>query len=547
LNGRTATLAEGNRLYPFGGTAEPPEAGADTLGGKAAGLIRMARERLPVPPGFVLPTTWCREYFAQGDALREPMEFTLARGIRHLEETTGLAFGGDRRPLLVSVRSGAPVSMPGMMSTLLNVGLTERTVRAMIRMTGNPRLAWDSYRRLIQQYAEVVRGMATAPFDSALRELLARQDIPTASELDAEALLTLARAFEELYQGGAGEPFPQDPRAQLRDAAGAVFASWRSPRAIEFRRLERLDEAIGTAVTVQAMVFGNMGGLSGSGVGFTRDPALGEKKLYLDFAWNGQGEDVVSGREDAQDPGRLLLSAPRLHEEIRGLAARLEEIFGDVQDFEFTVQEGRLYLLQTRSAKRTSWAALHIACDLVREGRITKEEARDRLKGIDLDALERRTLVPGTGSVLLTRGIPACPGVAVGEAAFDTESALAMAEAGRKPILIRPDLSTSDIAGLSASAGIVAARGGPTSHAAVVARQLNKVCVVSCRDLVLSSNGTGGKVGDRAISKGDVLSVDGSSGQIFAGRIDVRVERPTRDREEVRSWGPEVHPNVPAR
>jgi pyruvate,orthophosphate dikinase len=434
-----------------------------------------------------------------------------------------------------------------MMSTLLNVGLTERTVRAMIRMTGNPRMAWDSYRRLIQQFAEVVRGMATAPFDSALQEQLRRQDVPSASELDAEGLLALARTFEDLYHSGAGEPFPQDPRAQLCDAARAVFASWKSPRAIEFRRLQELDDAIGTALTVQVMVFGNMGGLSGSGVGFTRDPAGGEKALYLDFAWNGQGEDVVSGREAVQDPGRLLLSVPRLHEEIRGLAARLEEIFRDVQDFEFTVQEGRLYLLQTRSAKRTPWAALRIACDLVREERITKEEARERLREIDLDVLERQTLVPGKGSVLLAKGVPACPGVAVGEAAFDSASALALREAGRKPILIRPDLSTSDIAGLSASAGIVAARGGRTSHAAVVARQLGKVCVVGCRDLVLSSNGSGGRVGDHTLSRGDVLSIDGSSGQVFAGRIDVRAERPTRDLKAVRSWWSELPPKVPTR
>jgi pyruvate,orthophosphate dikinase len=531
------TAVEAHPLYLFGGAAETPEAGEETLGNKAAGLVRMARERLPVPPGFVLPTAWCREYFARGDALREPMDQALAQGIRHLEETTGLAFGGDRRPLLVSVRSGAPVSMPGMMSTLLNVGLTERTVRSMIRMTGNPRMAWDSYRRLVQQFAEVVRGMATAPFDAALRDELGRQDVPGASELDAEALSDLARSFEDLYQSGAGEPFPQDPRAQLQDAAGAVFASWRSPKAIEFRRLQGLDDAIGTAVTVQAMVFGNMGGLSGSGVGFTRDPAEGEKALYLDFAWNGQGEDVVSGREAVGDSKRLLASVPRLHDEIRGLAARLEEIFRDAQDFEFTVQEGHLYLLQTRSAKRTTWAALRIACDLVREGRISTEEARERLGDIDLDALERQFLVPGAGSVLLAKGTPACPGVAVGEAAFDSASAQAIAEAGRKPILIRPDLSTSDISGLSASAGIVTARGGRTSHAAVVARQLGKVCVVGCRDLVLSSNGTGGRVGDHSLSKGDVLSVDGSSGQVFAGQVDTRVERPTRDVEAVRSWG----------
>jgi pyruvate,orthophosphate dikinase len=535
----------GEALYLFGGQASFVAAGPEILGNKGAGLVRMAEEGLPVPPGFVLPTPWCREYFQQGNVVLDRMTAFLEKGVRHLEDTTGLTFGGHRRPLLVSVRSGAPVSMPGMMSTLLNVGLSDLTVRAMIRMTGNPRVAWDSYRRLIQQFAEVVREMPSDPFDRALEDQLARQGVPAASELDAEALSALARTFEELYRSGAGEAFPQDPRAQLLAAAEAVFRSWRSPRAVDFRRLEGLDEGIGTALTVQAMVFGNMGGLSGSGVGFTRDPADGENSLYLDFAWNSQGEDVVSGRVAIQDSGRLMGSVPKLHDEIRRTARRLEEIFRDVQDFEFTVQEGRLYLLQTRSAKRTPWAALRLACDLVREGRITEEEARERLKGIDLDAMERKTLVPKAGSSLLAKGIPASPGVAIGEAAFDSASAVAAAESGRKAILIRPDISTSDITGLSASAGIVTARGGRTSHAAVVARQLGKVCVVNCQGMVFSPGTSGGKVGGRHVSKGDVLSVDGSSGQVFAGPVEVHVERPTRDLETVRSWSAGTDSPIP--
>jgi pyruvate,orthophosphate dikinase len=540
-----APADKGEALYLFGGQAPFSAAGAGILGNKGAGLVRMAQEGLPVPPGFVLPTDWCRQYLRKGGAVLDRMTEPLERGVRHLEGTTGLAFGGRRRPLLISVRSGAPVSMPGMMSTLLNVGLSDLTVRAMIRMTGNPRVAWDSYRRLIQQFAEVVREMPADPFDRALEDQLARQGVPAASELDAEALSALARDFEELYRSGAGEPFPQDPWAQLRSAAEAVFRSWRSSRAAEFRRLERLDEEIGTALTVQAMVFGNMGGLSGSGVGFTRDPANGENALYLDFAWNSQGEDVVSGRVAIQDSGRLMGSVPRLYDEIRQTARRLEEIFRDIQDFEFTVQEGQLYLLQTRSAKRTPWAALRVACDLVREGRISGEEARERLKGIDLDALERRTLVPGAGSSLLAQGIPASPGVATGEASFDSESAVAAAEAGRKAILIRPDISTSDIAGLSASAGIVTARGGRTSHAAVVARQLGKVCVVNCRGLAFSPGTSGAQVGGRNVSKGDVLSIDGSSGQVFRGPVEVLVERPSRDLEAVRSWGAGAESRMP--
>jgi pyruvate,orthophosphate dikinase len=500
----------------------------------------MAGERLPVPPGFVLPTAWCREYLRDRSALGNALGPYLEQGLRHLEESTGLGFGGDRRPLLVSVRSGAPVSMPGMMSTLLNVGLCDRTVRAMIRMTGNPRHAWDSYRRLIEQYAEVVRGTSPDPFESALADVLARSGTPSAAELDGETLRGLARTFEELYRSRAGEAFPQDPRAQLRAATEAVFESWRSPRAIEFRRQQRIDETLGTAVTVQAMVFGNMGGLSGSGVAFTRDPASGANGLYLDFAWNGQGEDVVSGRVALQEAGRLLGRMPELYGEIQEMARRLEEIFRDVQDFEFTLQEGRLYLLQTRDAKRTPWAALRIALDLVREGRITKAEALDRLRGIEPEKVERRKLIPKDGSFLLCRGIPASPGAAVGELAFDSESAVAMAEAGRTPILVRPDIATADLAGMNAAAGIVTTRGGRTSHGAVVARHLNKVCIVNCRDLVVSQNRVEGHAGGRKISRGQVLSLDGTSGEVYTGRVEVSVERPLDESRTLRSWREEL-------
>jgi pyruvate,orthophosphate dikinase len=508
----------------------------EVVGHKAANLIRMAEARLPVPPGFVLATTLCRAYFDQGRRLPTDFPELLARSIRELEEATGLTFGGARRPLLVSVRSGAAVSMPGMMDTILNVGLGERTLPAMIRMTGNPRHAWDSYRRLVQAYAEVVHGLPVDPFERSLAVSLQREAVPAAGELDVAALKELTQEFLGHFASQVGQPFPQDPLTQLAGAAEAVFRSWETSRAVEYRRLHGLDDRAGTAVTVQAMVFGNMGGTSGSGVAFTRDPATGENTLYLDFLWNAQGEDVVSGRYPAQDSGNLQGTSPELYHELRQTGRKLELLFRDVQDFEFAVEEGRLHLLQSRDAKRTPWAALRIACDLVKEGLIDEATALDRLAQYDLDLIHLVRLVPKGDCWPLCTGTPASPGVAVGEIALSPESAVAMASAGRTSVLVREDISPADIAGLAAAAGVLTSRGGRTSHAAVVARQLNKVCIVGCRQLTVPVGSRGCRLGNRWFKEGDCLSLDGHSGTVYEGKLEVVVEKPIPYLREVERW-----------
>ncbi len=528
---------ESGDLFFFGSeAADPREATAETVGNKGANLIRMAKAGLPVPPGFVLPTAHCRAYFESGQKLPADMSGLVSRGIREVEKATGLTFGGDRRPLLVAVRSGAPVSMPGMLDTILNVGLCDRTLPALLRMTGNPRHAWDSYRRLIQAYAESIQGIPAETFERVLSEHMRSEGVPSVAELDVAALTRVTHDFLDLFEAQQREPFPQNPIAQLEGAVAGVFRSWRSPRAVEYRRLNGLDDLAGTAVTVQAMVFGNMGGTSGSGVGFTRDPATGANELYLDFLPNAQGEDVVSGRAPVRGVASLQETLPKLHRELRQVKRQLEWLFRDTQDFEFTVQEGRLHILQTRNAKRTPWAALRIASELVAEGLIDESTALERLAGYDLNSIRNVRLAPAEGVRPIGMGVAASPGVAVGEAVFDPSLAVKWAQAGRSPVLIRAVASTEDVAGLAASAGLLTGRGGRTSHAAVVARQLNKVCIVGCRELAVQDNGKGCRIGDVFIKEGDSLSLDGQSGRVYPGKLEVVVEKPTEYLAEIGRW-----------
>jgi pyruvate,orthophosphate dikinase len=524
-------------LYLFGcATPGPSAAPPEAVGNKAANLIRMAAAGLPVPPGFVLPTSLCRAYFDNGGRLPQGTVELLQRGVRELERATRQKFGGARCPLLVSVRSGAPVSMPGMLDTILNAGLCDHTLPALVRHTGNPRHAWDSYRRLVQSYAEVVRGAPSAPFDHILDEHLRTEEVPELVELDVAALKGATAAFLGHYTRATGAPFPQDPVEQLTGAVEAVFRSWRSPRAVEYRRLNKLDDHLGTAVTVQAMVFGNMGGTSGSGVGFTRNPATGANELYLDFLWNAQGEDVVSGRCAVQGAEGLRDSCPELVTRLRTAAQRLEALFRDAQDFEFTVQEGRLYLLQTRAAKRTPLAALRIACDQVREGLIDESTGLSRLADHDLATISTVRIHPTLHAKYVGDGTPASTGVAVGEAVFDPQRAATAAAAGRSVVLIRTDIATDDIAGLAAAGGILTARGGRTSHAAVVARQLNKVCVVGCRELRIDPDERVCVLGTETIREGDLVSLDGDSGRVYAGKVEVTRVVPTEYLNEVARW-----------
>jgi pyruvate,orthophosphate dikinase len=515
-------------------TTAPAEALLPAVGNKAFNLMRLAALGLPVPPGFVLSTDFCRAFMAAGYRMPGKLPELLAKEIRRVERASGLLFGDRHRPLLVSVRSGAAASMPGMMDTLLNIGLSDRTLPGFIGLTGNPRLAWDCYRRLIQSFAETVQGVAAAPFDAEIAAALDRADAASVSELDTLALRDLVRALLEVYADEVGDPFPQSPSEQLEAAVEAVFLSWKSPRAVEYRRLNGLDGLAGTAVTVQRMVFGNAGGRSGAGVGFTRDPATGEKKLYLDFAANAQGEDVVSGRYGLTRADGLERLMPPIYGELREVVRRLETAFLDVQDFEFTIENGRLYLLQTRRAKRTPWAALRIAIDLVEEGLIAPDRALAQLGAIEIDKLVRRRV--RTGETPLARGVPASLGVASGPIALSSPAAEAFAKEGRKPILVREDTVTADIAGMAVAGGILTARGGRTSHAAVVARQLDKVCLVGCEALTVSTDGQSCRIAGQLLHEGDIVTLDGESGDIFRGEIAAVEERPTAALAKVAAW-----------
>jgi len=514
---------------------------ASQMGFKAANLACMAGAGLPVPPAFVLGTGWSGLARADPGAARTAVREVLGEGLRALEGASGLAFGGERKPLLVSVRSGATVSMPGMMDTILNIGLCDRTARGLLRFTGNPRLVWDCYRRLVQQFANVVHGVPPAPFEALAAEAVARAGAAGPRDLDFESLASLSRASLDLYAELAGEDFPQDPREQLERAAIAVLSSWQSRRAVEYRRLQRLPEDLGTAVTVQRMVFGNAGGTSGSGVGFTRDPSTGENSPYLDFLFNAQGEDVVSGRHAITDTHRLPQALPEVAQRLAEACRSLEALFGDAQEFEFTVQEGRLFLLQSRAAKRTPWAALRIAVEQVAGGITSPALALGRLDGLDLERIERRRL-DVTGAEALARAQPASIGTVAGAIALDPKACERLAAKGRAAILVRAEASTDDIAGIALAAGLLTARGGRTSHAAVVARQLGKVCLVGCAVLRIDLATRSIRLGSRTLHEGETICLDAEEGRVFSGDPQTVVERPLAWIAEAARWRPAALP-----
>jgi pyruvate,orthophosphate dikinase len=518
------------------GVSDPARTSAAEVGAKAFNLMRMDRVGLPVPPAFVLGTAFCRDYFARDGRVPADFPEVLAVSIRRLENATGRTFGGRRRPLLVAVRSGAPVSMPGMMDSILNIGLTAQTVRGLIRLTGNPRLAWDCYRRLTQAWGEIIGGIDAQRFERLVNAKLDPDYCASAQELDAIAMRELAAENLKLLEHASHGKLPQDPIAQLSGAIEAVFRSWNSPRAVEYRRLHGIDSNLATAVTVQTMVFGNAGGRSGSGVGFTRDPAIGANRAYMDFLFNAQGEDVVSGRRSVLGLEDLQRVLPAAHTELNRVVTLLESEFRDLQDFEFTIEEGNLYLLQTRSGKRTPWAALQVAVDMVEQGLIDPEEAMARLAEYDLQSLRRLRVVPDIDAAPVGEAGSASTGVAVGAIALDNASARALADRGEPAILVRDTLSTDDIAGLASARGILTARGGRTSHAAVVARQVGIVCLAGCRDLHVDLERRCCSIGGRTFREGEVISLDGDGGRIFAGSIAVVEERPEAALRAVESW-----------
>ena len=519
----------------FIGTADASrEESAELVGSKAALLTRISRLGLAVPPAFVMPTSLCNDVNRKDPVAQRALKNGLRVGIDRLENATGRRFGDSRTPLFVSVRSGAARSMPGMLDTILDVGMNDETVQGLIRLTGNPRLAWDSYRRFVQSYAEIVDGVSSAEFGRAIAIILRSEDAASEDELDCEALERLTGDFIDIAVRISGRRPPEDPVDQLEAAARAVYTSWRSPRACEYRRINALEGLAGTAVTVQAMVFGNSGSGSGAGVAFSRNPGTGAKELYVDFLFNAQGEDVVSGRRTPGDASLFARWLPAVAKEFLVAASCLEQDFRDVQDIEFTVEDGRLYFLQTRTAKRTPRAALRIAVDMVREGLITPEEALQRLEGFDLEragrALLKGELAP------LAKAMPASPGMASGRIALDSNAAERTVADGDPVILIRREPSTDDVAGFNVAAGILTVVGGRTAHAAVVARQLGKVCLVGCSGLEIDERGRGIMLAGRKFKEGDWLSIDGESGEVLAGRAEVVFERPEADLAELNHW-----------
>jgi len=513
---------------------------AEIAGSKAAQIDRMIRLGLNVPAAFVLPTSLCSPVNRGNDEALATLAKALRDGIHFLEETTGRQLGDKRSPLLVSVRSGAAKSMPGMLATVLDVGLNADSVHGLIGLTGNPRLAWDCYRRFIQNYAEVVAGAPAGRFEDFVTAMIRAEDVRQENELDSEALERLTRQFLTLAAGTLGCVIPDDPFVQLEAAARAIYGSWENPRAAEYRRLNHLESLQGTAVTIQTMVFGNAGGTSGAGVAFSRNPATGAKEIYADFLLDAQGEDVVAGRRPAGDAALLTTRLPEAAKALFDGIARLEQEFRDMQDVEFTVENGELYFLQTRSAKRTPRAALRVAVDFVHEGLIDTKTALARVDEIDLDRARVSRFTCKTKAV--ATGLSACPGVASGRLVLDSERAKVLAAEKHPVILVRHDTSTDDIAGFAVADGILTAVGGRTAHAAVVARQLGKVCVVGCHDLRFSADGRTVEIGGTSVGEGDWISLDGETGEVMIGQLDIVSDLPAGDLAEVAAWRDGVKP-----
>jgi pyruvate,orthophosphate dikinase len=504
----------------------------EIVGAKAANLMRMAALGLPVPPAFVLPVELCAALVEGNSEAQQRLTDGLKEGIEYLESATGKVFGDRRRPLLVSVRSGAARSMPGMLDTVLDVGCTLAAVRGLVRLTGHPRFAWDCRRRFLESYADVVLGVEPAAFAMRIADLVAAEGAGSEQTLDGEALERVAGHYLQVIEQ-ADRSVPDDAMDQLTAAAQAVYRSWTSDRACTYRRLEHFEDLRGTAVTVQAMVYGNRGISSGAGVAFSRDPSTGAAKPVIDVLFESQGEDVVSGRRNPETEAAIARSAPAAARQLGELLRRLEREFKDVQDTEFTIEDGKLWMLQTRSAKRTARAALRFAIDFVNEGLITPAEALRRLNGLGVTALALRRLADVGEPV--ARGAGASTGVAVGRAAFDVAGAERLAANG-PVILIRPDISTADIAGFEVSAGILTAIGGRTAHAALVARQMGKPCVVGCTALTVDVAKCSAQLAGRAIQEGDWLSMDGESGAVYLGQGKIIVDRPEAELQTLERW-----------
>ena len=542
---RTAEATAQRWVYLFD---QAPAADRDLLGGKGAGVAAMTQAGLPVPPGFTITTEACRVYYRDGERFPDGMWSQVIEALRALEQQTGKKLGDPANPLLVSVRSGAKFSMPGMMDTVLNLGLNDSSVAGLARLTNNERFAQDAYRRFIQMFGRIVLGIPAEQFDDVFeehkRKVGARQD----TDLDASALKEIVAAFKDVVKRETGQEFPTEPLKQLELAIGAVFRSWGGKRAVDYRNFNRISHDLGTAVNVQSMVFGNLGDDSGTGVAFTRNPSTGEQVLYGEFLPNAQGEDVVAGIRTPLPISEMQRIWPNVYLSFQDIAQRLEKTYHDVQDLEFTVERGNLYMLQTRTGKRTARAAVRIAVAMLREGLISKEEAVMRVEPAQVEQLllprfdERAKSSAAEGGRLLARGLPASPGAAVGRAILDADKAEATAASGEPVILVRPETSPDDFHGMSTSQGILTARGGMTSHAAVVARGMGKPCIVGAEGIAVDLRNRTISADGKVVKEGDFISIDGASGEVVLGQIETIQPRFSEEKElvELLSWADEI-------
>jgi pyruvate,orthophosphate dikinase len=536
-------------VYFFGkGKAEGDGTQKDLLGGKGAGLAGMSKAGVPVPPGFTITTETCRYYYANGKKLPKEFAGQYNEGIAKLEKALGKTFGSTTDPLLVSVRSGAKFSMPGMMDTILNLGLNDKAVEGLTTKTGNARFAWDAYRRFLSMFGNVVLEIEKGKFEKELESVKHKKGVSLDTELDVEALKEVVALEKALIKRETGKDFPQDPAVQLAASRDAVFRSWNNPRAITYRRLNKISDDIGTAVNVQAMVFGNMGNDSGTGVGFTRNPSSGEKAFFGEYLTNAQGEDVVAGIRTPKPISELDKDMPAVYKQLREITSKLEKHYKDMQDFEFTIEKGTLYMLQTRNGKRTGIAAVRVAADMVKEKLITKEEALLRIEPDQIAQLlapvfdaKEKVLAVKAGR-LLAKGIDAGPGAACGKIAFTAEKAVEMAAQG-PTVLVRPETNPDDIEGMVAAQGILTAIGGRTSHAAVVARGMGKPCIVGCGVLKIDDRAGTMTVNGVTLKEGDFLSLDGFTGEVITGQVPtlpsevIRVMRGELDKKEAPLYG----------
>lgn len=508
-------------VYFFGaGKAEGSAKLKSLLGGKGANLAEMTNLNIPVPSGVTISTEACAEFYACGKKFPAGLWDQVEKQLAQVEKAMGAKLGDHKNPLLVSVRSGAAVSMPGMMDTVLNLGLNTDTVAALINKTGNERLAWDSYRRFIQMFADVVMEVDGEHFEHALESMKAKKGVTEDTQLDAADLKKLVSEFQAIYKKHTKENFPYDPKDQLRKSISAVFNSWNNPRAVKYRSLNEIRGLLGTAVTVQAMVFGNMGDTSGTGVCFTRDPSTGERLFYGEYLVNAQGEDVVAGIRTPEPISKLAKAMPSVYKELVKLKDRLENHYKDMQDIEFTIQEGKLYILQTRNGKRTAQAAVQIAVDMVKEKKISWTEAILRVNPKSLDQLLHPTFDPKAKKNVIGKGLPASPGAACGKVVFSAEHAEQSHEMGQPVILVRIETSPEDIGGMHVAKGILTARGGMTSHAAVVARGMGTCCVAGCSDIRIDYKAkTFTTKSGVVIKEGDYISLDGSLGEVYVGEV----------------------------